>query len=51
MTTPLKGFFSVMLKSLSLSQLRILTGRRQNSWLFTKRGEFAPGITENKLIL
>ena len=41
MTTPLKGLFRVMLKS--DPQLRILTGRtrRQTSWLFTKRGEFA----------
>ena len=46
MTTPgspkLKGLFSIM--------LRIPTGRRQTSWLFIKRGEFAPGITEDKFI-
>ena len=41
MTTPLKGLFGVMFKS--LSQLRISTGRRQTSWPFTKCGEF--GIT------
>ena len=46
MTTPLKGPFSVMLKS--HSQLRIPTGRRQTSWLCTKHGEFVPGITEDK---
>ena len=41
MITPLKGLFSIILKSPSLSQLRIPTGRRQTSWLFTKRGEFS----------
>ena len=43
MITPLKGLFSIILKpsTPSLSQLRIPTGRRQTSWLFTKRGEFA----------
>ena len=47
MITPLKGLFSIILKSPSpLSWLRIPTGRR----LFTKRGEFAPGITEDKSI-
>ena len=46
MITPLNGLFSIILKSHPpLSQLRILTGTRQTSWLFTKRGEFAPGIT------
>ena len=50
MTTPLKGLFSVMLKSPFISQLRIATGRRQSSWLFTKRSDFAPGITEDKFI-
>ena len=49
MTTPLKGLFSVMLKSPS-PQLRIPTGRRQTGWLFTKRGEFAPSITDDKSI-
>ena len=49
--TPLKGLFSIILKSpFPLSQLRIPTGRRQTSWLFTKRGEFAPWITEDKFI-
>ena len=28
--------------------MRIPAGRRQTSWLFTKRGEFALGITEDK---
>ena len=50
MTTPLKGLVSVTLKFPSLSQLRIPTGKRQTSWLFTKRGEVAPGITEDKFI-
>ena len=51
MITPLKWLFSDILKfSSPLSQLRIPTGRRQTSWLFTKRGEFAPSITENKSI-
>ena len=52
MTTSLKGLFSVILniKSPSLSQLRIPTGRRKTSWVFTKRGEFAPSITEDKSI-
>ena len=46
MITPLKGLFSIILKSPSpLSQLRIPTGRRQTSWIFTKRGEFAPSIS------
>ena len=46
MTTPLKGLkFGVMLKS--LSQLKIPTSSRQTSWLFTKRGEFARGITKD----
>ena len=48
MITPL---FSIILKSPSpLSQLRIPTGRRQTNCLFTKRGEFAPSITEDKTI-
>ena len=48
MITPLKGLVTIILKSPSpLSQLRIPTGRRQTSLLFTKRGEFAPGITED----
>ena len=51
MITPLKGLFSIILKSPSPhSQLRIPTGRRQTSWLFTKRDEFAPGITKDKFI-
>ena len=51
MITPLKGLFTIILKSPSpLSQLRIPTGRRQTSWLFTKGGEFAPSITEDKSI-
>ena len=51
MITPLKGLFSIILKSPSpLSQLRIPTGRRQTSWLLTKRGEFVPSITEDKSI-
>ena len=51
MITPLKELFSIILKSLSpLSQLRIPTGRRQTSWLFKKRGAFAPSITEHKSI-
>ena len=51
MTTPLKGLFSVMLKiPLSFSKLRFTTGRRHTSWLFTKRGEFAPSITVDKFI-
>ena len=51
MITPLTGLFSIILKSHSpLSQLRIPTGRRQTSWLFTKCGEFAPEITEDKFI-
>ena len=51
MITPLKRLFSIILKSPSpLSQLRIPTGRRQISWLFTKRGEFTPSITEDKSI-
>ena len=51
MKAPLKGIFSIILKSPSpLSQLRIPTGRRLTSWLFTKHGEFAPGIIENKSI-
>ena len=33
-----------------LSQLRIPTGRRRTSWLFTVRGEFASGITQDKFI-
>ena len=50
MTTPRKVFFSVMLNSPSL--LRIPTGRRETmpNWLFTKRDEFALGITEDKSI-
>ena len=50
MISPLKGLFSIILKSLPLSQLRIPTGRRQTSWLFTKRGESALSITEDKSI-
>ena len=46
MTTSLKGLFSIILKSpFPLSWLRIPTGRKQTSWLFTKRGKFAPSIT------
>ena len=44
MITPLKGLFNIILKSPFLSQLRVPTGMRQTSWLFTKRSEFAPGI-------
>ena len=50
MTTPLKGLFSVMLTSPSLPVKNPKLVRRQTSWLFTKSGEFAPGITEDKLI-
>ena len=49
MTSPLKGLSVSYFKN-PLSQLRIPNGRRQTSWLFTKRGEFAPGITEDKFI-
>ena len=34
MITPLKGLFSIILKSPPLSQLKIPTDRRQTSWLF-----------------
>ena len=47
MTTPLKGLFSVILKFPSLP---IKNPNWQTSWLFTKRSEFAPGITEDKFI-
>ena len=50
MINPLKGLFSIILKSSPLFQLRIPTGRRQTSWLFTKRGEFAPSINEDNFI-
>ena len=49
MITPLRGLFSVMLKSHSF-QLRNQTGRKQTSWLFTKCGEFAPGVIEDKFV-
>ena len=45
-----KRFFQCHVKIPPLSQLRIPTGKRQTSWLFTKRGEVAPGVTENKFI-
>ena len=45
MITPLKGLFSIILKFPPFSELSIPTGRRQTSWLFTKHGEYAPGIT------
>ena len=48
MTTPLKGLFSVMLKS--HYQLRVPTGKRQTSSLLTKRSEFVSAITEGKSI-
>ena len=52
MTTPLwECVFIYLFKILPMSQLRIPTGRRQTSRLFTKRGEFASGITEEKFIL
>ena len=51
MIIPQKGLFSIILKSTSpLLQLRIPFDRRQTSWLFTKRGAFAPNITEDKSI-
>ena len=50
MVTPLKGLFSIILKSPRLSQLRIPTGKREASWLFTKRGELAPSITVDNSI-
>ena len=49
MSNPRKGLYSVILKSLLSLLLRTPTGRRQISWLFTKRGEFVPGITEKKI--
>ena len=48
MTIPLKGLFGIMLKS--HPQLRIPTGKRKTSRLFTKRGKFAPRITEKKFL-
>ena len=49
MITPVKGLFSIISPS-PLSWLRILTGRKETSWLFTKRSEFTPSITEDESI-
>ena len=46
MTTPL----NCHVKNPPLFQLKIPIDRRHTSWLFTKRGQFAAGITEDKFV-
>ena len=52
MITSLKVLFSIILKSPSppLPVKNPNWYRMQTSWLFTKHGEFAPTITEDKSI-
>ena len=52
MITPLKRLFSIILKFPFLLSCMVKDPncRRQTSWLFIKRGEFGPSITEGKSI-